>query len=247
MLGELESRSGFVVLDQIPLEELSSDQAILVYWLIGQMIGEPFVQNIKGTLLYDVQDKGADYTKGARFSITNARSSFHTDGAFNAQIADFIGLLCLRTAQSGGENQMVSAYSIHNVLADRHPNVLEMLYQPFCFDRRGEFARGQSPTSDHPIFSWDGSELTTRYLNYYIHEGHRQTGLAMSKRQRDALDAVERLLDDNGLFVQFSLEPGQMLWSNNHWILHNRNAFVDHYDPDRRRRYVRLWLSRLST
>ena len=79
-----------------------------------------------------------------------------------------------------------------------------------------------------------------------IHEGHRNAGRELSKEQREALAAVEQVLDTSEMFVQFSLEPGQMLWSNNHWILHNRNAFVDHEDPDQRRRYVRLWLSRSS-
>ena len=244
VLRELETGCGFVVLDRIPVEQLSTDEAILVYWLIGQMIGSPVVQNIRGTLLYDVHDTGADYTQGARFSVTNARSSFHTDGGFNPKMPDYVGLLCLRTAKSGGENQMLSAYSLHNALAERYPHVVETLYEPFCFDRRGEFVQGESPTTENPVFFWDGSELTIRYLNYYIHEGHRNAGNELSRKQRDALATVEQLLEDTELFVQFSLEPGQILLSNNHWILHNRNAYVDHDHPDQRRHYVRLWLSR---
>ena len=150
VLRELETGCGFVVLDRIPLEQLSSEEAVLAHWLIGQMIGKPITQNIKGTLLYDVHDIGADYTQGARFSVTNARSSFHTDGAFNPMMPDYVGLLCLRTAQSGGENQVLSAYSLHNALGHRYPHVLETLYEPFCFDRRGEFVQGESPTSENP-------------------------------------------------------------------------------------------------
>jgi hypothetical protein len=33
-----------------------------------------------------------------------------------------------------------------------------------------------------------------------------------------------------------------MLFVNNRWILHNRTAFEDHPEPERRRHYVRLWL-----
>ena len=43
------------------------------------------------------------------------------------------------------------------------------------------------------------------------------------------------------------MEPGQMLFTNNHWILHNRTAFEDYPEPERRRHYVRLWLNRKGT
>ena len=39
------------------------------------------------------------------------------------------------------------------------------------------------------------------------------------------------------------MAPGQMLFTNNRWILHNRTAFVDWPEPGRRRHYVRLWLT----
>jgi hypothetical protein len=35
-----------------------------------------------------------------------------------------------------------------------------------------------------------------------------------------------------------------MMFTNNHWILHNRTAFTDHAEADGKRHYVRLWLSR---
>ncbi|UCH25841.1 MAG: TauD/TfdA family dioxygenase [Trueperaceae bacterium] len=44
--------------------------------------------------------------------------------------------------------------------------------------------------------------------------------------------------------MSFKLEPGQMMFVNNRWILHNRTAFEDFAEPERRRHYVRLWLSR---
>ena len=240
----LETGYGFVVLDRIALEQYSHEEAKLAYWLIGQMMGQPFEQNVKGTSLYDVRDVGGDLSKGSRFSVTNARTSFHTDGSFNQVIADHVGLLCLHTAKTGGESQMISAYSLHNRLIERNPDLLEVLYQPFHVDRRGEYKEGESPTSQQPVFHWDGHELTMRYLSYYIQEGHKEVGLPLSDAQQEALGAIEELLKEEDLFVEFSVEPGQMLFCNNHWILHNRNAYQDHGDPELRRHYVRLWLLR---
>jgi alpha-ketoglutarate-dependent taurine dioxygenase len=44
------------------------------------------------------------------------------------------------------------------------------------------------------------------------------------------------------LRVEFLLGPGQMLFANNRWTLHNRTAFEDYPEPERRRHLVRLWL-----
>ena len=55
--------------------------------MIGQLLGEPIAQNVQGTLLYDVRDSGQDVARGARFSVTNYESSFHTDNSFGEAVS----------------------------------------------------------------------------------------------------------------------------------------------------------------
>ena len=50
------------------------------------------------------------------------------------------------------------------------------------------------------------------------------------------------MLNRPELRAEFALEPGQVYFINNRWILHNRTAFEDHPEPERRRHLVRLWL-----
>jgi hypothetical protein len=38
------------------------------------------------------------------------------------------------------------------------------------------------------------------------------------------------------------MRAGEMLFLNNRWLLHNRTAFQDYPEPERRRHLVRLWL-----
>jgi hypothetical protein len=85
-------------------------------------------------------------------------------------------------------------------------------------------------------------ELLFRYLRYWIEAGHEKAGEPLSAEQVHALDALDRVLGRPDLRVEFALQPGQMFFINNRWILHNRTAFEDHAEPDRRRHYVRLWL-----
>jgi hypothetical protein len=241
-LAILEEGCGFAVLDRLPLERYSAQEAQALYWLLGQGLGRPMEQNIEGTLLYDVRDTGRDVASGVRFSVTNAESSFHTDNSFGPTFADYVGLLCLQTAKAGGLNQIVSGYSVHNELAGHHPEILEVLRQPFHIDRRGGVRPGESPTISFPILSGDRDRLICRYLRYWIEAGHEKAQQPLTPAQVQALDVLDRVLSRPELRAEFYLERGQMLFVNNRWILHNRTAFADHPQPERRRHYVRLWL-----
>jgi alpha-ketoglutarate-dependent taurine dioxygenase len=242
VLQAFESGRGFAIIDQVPTDRYSGPEATLLYWLLGQILGIPFEQNVQGTLLYDVLDTGQDVAYGARFSVTSAESTFHTDNSFGRSILDYVGLLCLGTAKSGGRSQVVSGFAVHNELLAHYPEELRTLYKPFHFDRRGGVLEGQAPTAEYPIFHWDGGDLTVRYLRYWIDTGHQKAGRPLTAAQNRALDALDTVIAKPEMRVEFDLQPGQMFFINNRWILHNRTAFEDYPELDRRRHYVRLWL-----
>jgi alpha-ketoglutarate-dependent taurine dioxygenase len=243
-LRDLEEGRGFVILDRLPMHELSPREATALYWLVGQLLGNPFAQNVQGTLLYDVRDTGQDLSAGARFSVTSYESSFHTDNSFGDEILDYVGLLCLKTARSGGISQNVSGFAAVETLRREHPEALEILTQPLHVDRRGGVREGEAPTVLRPVIEWDASELILRYLRYWIEAGHEKVRQPLALDQRTALDVLDEVLKRPDLRVEFSLEPGQMYFINNRWILHNRTAFDDHPELERRRHLVRLWLKR---
>ncbi len=243
-LRDLEQGRGFVIIERLPMAELSQREAVALYWLVGQLLGEPFAQNVQGTLLYDVRDTGQDVASGARFSVTSYESSFHTDNSFGDEILDYVGLLCLKTAKSGGISQNVSGLAAVEVLRKEHPDVLEILSQPLHVDRRGGTREGEAPTVLRPVIAWDEDELTLRYLRYWIEAGHEKVNQPLTAAQRRALDVLDDVLKRSALQVNFALEPGQMYFINNRWILHNRTAFVDHPELEQRRHLVRLWLKR---
>ncbi len=241
VIESLESGRGFVVIRGLA-DSLPRDTWTAAYWLVGQLLGEPVEQNVQGTLLYDVKDTGQDVRYGARFSVTSAESSFHTDNSFGAQITDYVGLLCLNRAKSGGLSQMVSGITVHNELLARDRRLLGELYRPFHVDRRGGVQPGEAPTVRFPVFAWTGRELEVRYLRYWIEAGHDKVSAPLTSSQRDALDLFDGVAGDRKFQVEFVLEPGDMYFINNRWMLHNRTAFVDHDEPDLRRHLVRLWL-----
>jgi alpha-ketoglutarate-dependent taurine dioxygenase len=239
---DLERGRGFVVLDRLPVGRTSEREAIAFYWMIGQLLGEPIAQNVQGTLLYDVRDSGQDVARGARFSVTNSESSFHTDNSFGEAIVDYAGLLCLKTARSGGVSQMVSGLAVVEKLRSEDPGTLQALCRPFHVDRRGGVREGEAPTVLRPVIELKGHEPLCRYLRYWIEAGHAKAGEPLTPERREALDRLDAVLNRPALRAEFSLEPGQVYFINNRWILHNRTAFEDHPEPERRRHLVRLWL-----
>src|SRR5688572_21861765 len=56
VLRDLEEGRGFVIIDRLPLEQMTQREAVAIYWLLGQLLGQPVAQNVQGTLLYDVRD-----------------------------------------------------------------------------------------------------------------------------------------------------------------------------------------------
>src|SRR5262245_680408 len=238
----IERGRGFALVEGPPGERLVAQDAQLLYWVVGMSLGRPFAQNVQGTLLYDVRDTGQDPAQGARFSVTNYESSFHTDNSFGTEILDYVGLLCLQTAKAGGRSQVLNGHALHNELLARRPDVLETLYQPFHIDRRGGVREGEAPTVQFPVIHWDGRELVFRYLRYWIEAGHEKVGRPLTPAQVTALTVLDEFLNHRDLRVEFDLKPGEMYFINNRWIWHNRTAFEDHPEPERRRHLVRLWL-----
>jgi alpha-ketoglutarate-dependent taurine dioxygenase len=245
-LETLEAGRGFVIIDGVPPGRYSPRELTALYWLVGQALGRPFAQNVGGTLLYDVRDTGQDVTYGARFSVTNAESTFHTDNSFGDSVLDYVGLLCLNTARSGGLSQVVSGHAALGELRAACPDLLEVLCRPFHVDRRGGTRPGEAPTVQVPVVEFRPDGPLFRYLRYWIEAGHRKAGVPLTAEQARALDALDAALNRPALRAEFELRPGDMYFLNNRWLLHNRTAFADHPEPERRRHLVRLWLERRS-
>ena len=168
--------------------DFSNDEMIEIFRIIGTFLGTLYVQNIKNEKLVKIQDEGKSMKSGGRYHQTKEGGSLHTDSPQWKKVPDFIGLCCINPAKKGGESKFVSAYSIHNEMLKEHKHFLEMLYEQFHFDKRGEYKSGESPTVLEPIFTYNYNQLKLRYLRDYINDGHKIQDIPLSKEQNEALD-----------------------------------------------------------
>jgi alpha-ketoglutarate-dependent taurine dioxygenase len=233
----------FAIIDRLPMAEMDAAEATAIYWLLSIMVSRPVAQKLDGTMIYDVLDTGQQALPGSgvRPDKTNIEIRFHNDNAYNDTPPDYVGLLCLRRAQTGGHSRVISFYTVHNAVRERHPDRLERLYQPFWFDRQREFRPGESPIFSAPVFEHAG-ELKARFSAHQIGGGYVLRGEPIDRDGEAAIAAVLDIFDEEQLSVDFDLEPGQIQFVDNRALGHSRTAFVDDPDPARRRHLVRLWL-----
>jgi len=85
-------------------------------------------------------------------------------------------------------------------------------------------------------------KLSVIFLRGYIEMAARELGIPLTAVEREALDTFEDVSRRPDVKLDFTLEPGEVIFFNNCTMLHNRTAFEDHPDPARRRHLLRLWL-----
>lgn len=242
LLDEIENGRGFVLVRGIPRDRYSDTDCELVYWGIGSHLGTPVSQNARGHLLGHVRDEGRiQADPNARAYQTNERMDFHTD----MLPVDVLGLFCLRTAKSGGASKLVSALTLHNVLREERPDLLEALYGTFHVDWRGEEPAGEKPWFSLPMFSEREGRVTTRInsLPYYESAARHGAQYGPTPIQREALQAVQDIANRPELMLSMDFRDGDIQLINNHILLHAREAYEDYPEPGRERHLLRMWIA----
>jgi len=239
LLKEVLSGRSFVLIKALPVERWTKREAAIAFLGIGIHLGHLRMQNAGGHLLGHVKDLGrSSADPNARIYQTRERQTHHTDSC------DVVGLLCLRAARSGGLSSLVSSMTIFNEMRRRRPDLLSVLVEPIETDRRGEVPEGGSPYFLIPVFNWHEGLLSAIYQRQYIESARRFPGVApLSPVQIEALDLFDELANDPKLNLTMELQPGDIQLVHNHTILHDRTAFEDFAEPDRKRHLLRLWVA----
>lgn len=230
---------GLYVFRGLPVLDWSRQKAATAFWGLGSHMGIACSQNGKGHVLGHVKNLGLDYRDPAtRGYQTSARLPYHTDSS------DIVGLLCLRTAKSGGLSSVVSSTTLYNELAARRPDLLRVLMQPFRRTRWGEIPEGKKPWAELPVFMPHEGRVIAHYVRSAIRKGQLLDGVPpLTEKQNEALDFLDSLAEDPDIHLDMTFEPGDIQLVCNHSTLHSRTAYEDFEEPDRRRHLLRLWLA----
>jgi hypothetical protein len=236
---EVLNGRGFLLMRGLPVERWSKREAATAFFGLGSHLGKARSQNGKGHVLGHVQDLGLDVADpNVRIYQTHERQTYHTDSC------DIVGLLCLKTARSGGLSALVSSTTIFNEMRRRRPDLLQLLFEPVATDRRGEVPEGRKPYFEIPVFNWYKEFLTAIYQRQYIESAQRfAEAPRLSPAHIEALDLFDSLANDPALHLFMEFKPGDVQLVHNHTLLHDRTSFVDWPELERRRHLLRLWLA----
>jgi len=235
----LSGGRGFVLLRGLPVERWGEADSALIYWALGLHLGRPGAQNPAGELLGHVVDYGED---AANPYVRRYRTA--GDIAYHCDLADAVGLLCLRTARRGGASRLVSSVSVYNALLARRPDLVARLYEPFLLDNRDEHRGDQPPYLPVPPCRYADGVLRTFYHSDYFRSVERHPEAPrFSPAERELLDLYEAIADDPALRLDMQLRRGDLQLVSNHTVLHARTAYEDDGARGGKRHLLRLWLS----
>ncbi|KAL2134171.1 hypothetical protein VTI74DRAFT_870 [Chaetomium olivicolor] len=237
MAADIHGGRGFAVVRGLNPDDFSPEENVLVFLGISSYIGVTRGrQDEDGNMLMHIRDaklsKTPQQDRPTRYS--SRPSTFHTD-----TFCDILALQTRTSALAGGRNLLASSWTLYNALARTQPHLRELLASPvWSFDSRGKFL----PSTTRPLlFHHDGRIIMNfaREPLLGLSGVRRAPGLPpLTDEQRQALDVVEEIARRN----QIALEArrGDLLFLNNHGVLHSREGFVD--SRERPRYLVRMWL-----
>jgi hypothetical protein len=157
---------------------------------------------------------------------------WHTDGYYNLPEHTIRGLIlhCVRSAASGGENQLLDHDLAYILLRDENPEFIRALSAPdaMTIPPRLDDAGVARAAQPGPVFSVDAAGyLHMRYTARTVSIAWRDDSLTQA-----AVAALARILSvPTPWTLHGRLEPGMGLVCNN--VLHDRSGFTE--TPEKRR------------
>lgn len=234
---ELIDGRGLVMLRNFPLQRLDREQQAIAYLGLGAYLGKAMSQNAQGHILGHVKDLGGNYADAdTRGYMTRAEMRFHSDAC------DYVGLLCLQTAKSGGASRVASSVTVYNRMLAQRPDLAEALCGDLYRSRSGELNPGEEPWIKHPIFCFTQGYFSAIGLGAAIDKAQKLPGVPpFTATQKEAIAFYRATVE--ACAVDMDFQPGDIQLLNNFVTLHTRREFEDWPEPQRKRHLLRLWLS----
>lgn len=239
---QLHAGRGFAMLRGLPRDQYDADQMAQIYFGLSIYLGIPMSQSHRGELLGHVLNLSG-YGDVARAYQNGGEMSMHTDSC------DIIGLMCLRTARSGGASRISSALAIHDGLAQCRPDLLARLYAGYTFmrgDKDAQLGDGRRVSSAPiPIYTrleeWP-QQVACYFLGSYIRQAAKAGHAHLSDTDLDAVRAVEIMAESPEYYLDMQFQDGDIQFLNNRVILHGRTHYEDSPEIESRRHLLRMWL-----
>ncbi|MBL8672080.1 MAG: TauD/TfdA family dioxygenase [Alphaproteobacteria bacterium] len=247
--AELEDGRGVVRISGLPVERFSLDGLRRLFWGLATHLGTALNQSARGEMMGEVRDESYDAEKSyvvpqpGLVASSRSRSRSTAPLRFHTDRCDVIALLCTQTSMAGGATRIASIARIHDVMLERRPDLLEVLFQDIWRMRPlEEDGRTAGLAYKMPILGMAAGKLTSQYSRTYVEQAQDLPDVPrLTAAQVEAMDMLAAVADETCLEAPF--EPGDLQLMNNHAVYHGRTAFADDRGAGKSRHLLRLWLS----
>lgn len=234
----LKDGCGFLMLRGLPRDRYSDDDMAFVYFGLSSYVGRTLTQSYLGDLIghvvnvSDFEPKSRGYRKGGG-------QLMHTDSC------DIIGLMCLRTALSGGESRISSAVTVHNYMAEHHPESLKVLQEGLYLKRTDEDGKHATRTFSEgkiKFFNESNGEFISYLPTGYARLCEKSGQRPYSQAESDALYQLRKAAAMPEHYLDMGFADGDIQFLNNRTMVHGRTDYVDAQELHERRHLLRMWL-----
>ncbi len=224
MRQEIATGRGFFVFRGLNLNLYSDNELGLIFRGFGAHFGSDLTQSAFGDRLGDIRDISDILVERSkrRGYQSGGYQTAHTDPSGEVGI---VAMLSLKMAKSGGESLIASAHTVHNMLLDWCPDLLEEFYSGFVL-RRPEFdaERMGRPAliGRVPSFCYENGWLNCDFQHGYMRRAVEHGDTTIRPKQEAALGAFVSASNHPDVMLKMMLKPGDFQFINNRTILHGR-------------------------
>jgi hypothetical protein len=231
---ELRSGRGIALLHGFPVTGYDLADVQRMYWGFCAHLGIGLTQNSDSTLIHYVTEGHLRPNQGTRGVGNPGVVSLHVD------LADVVSLLCVRQPEDSPPSRLASSLTVHNMIRERAPHLLPMLYEGFPWDRQNEHDPRETPTTGYrvPVFSAAGGSVSCRYnRNWMTKAALRGNGFSLEET------ALLNLFDELAAecMFEFPFNPGDIQFANNYTTLHGRAPHAPAVSEEKTRLLMRIW------
>ncbi|MDP7548040.1 MAG: TauD/TfdA family dioxygenase [Alphaproteobacteria bacterium] len=235
--ADVQSGPGFALLRGFPVAAHDNAELELMYYGLCRHIGMAMTQNSDAGLIHYVTAGALKPNQGSRAVGFPKFVRLHVD------LMDIVTLLCVRQADDAPQSHLASSTTIYNEILKRRPDLMPRLRAGFEWDRMGEHAAGETPTSGYrvPLFSQVNGVVSCRYNRSWMASANARKKQSMPEGDEAILDLIDEIAAETRL--AFPFQNGDIQFCNNYTTLHGRDAHAVERQEDRMRVLMRIWLN----
>ena len=229
---------GVALVDRLPMDDLTREQAIAAYWVLGSSSrrrgaevgrdddlrrdghGPPV--RLRRAWLVDQRGAVVPHRQRVRRRAARLRRSSVP-----------------MPAREGGISRFCSLYTVHNEMSGATP-----VSSRASTGRSTTIARPSTPPAIRRSRGCPASTMTpgvsgARFSPGLVRKGYALMETRLDAEAEEALEALLEVMKDRRLWMEFTIERGQLQYLNNREVAHYRSEFKD--DETRKRHLIRLW------